>query len=430
MGRDKVLLEVIFLRFIRFIIFFLKRAGIRCSEFSNHFYPFIIDGVSYLLVSLCFLVIFLSLFSGHSHVSYETIYKYYGYLLFIFLVLLLLFFVRNYIIFFILFEFIIMPMVFVIGTWRSQMERLTANYYFFFYALIRRIPLMLSIIFLIKQRFSFLFLIKLRRSFLYLPIRIFLCISLAFLCKLPIYRVHIWLPKAHVEAPVRGSILLARLLLKIRGYGVFRMLTVVGVTFSIMFHRFIGLLFLRSLYPIFICIRQVDLKSFIAYSSVSHMAVALMGLIVYNYYGILGGLLVFLRHRIISPIIFYSANLIYERINSRILIRMGRFEVRIKNFFYFFILCFIANIGYPPFVSFFRELSLYIRVVIYNIYALLYFFIFILFSRVVIIYFLVKVFKRSIKRLKSFLLKKREILIFYIRYILLIYITLIIEIII
>ncbi len=412
------------------MLFFLKRARGGCSEFSNHFYPFIMDNVSYLLVSLCFLVTFLSLFSRYYHVTYEGLRKYFSYLIFIFLVLFLLFFVRNYIVFFILFEFIIIPIVFVIGTWGSQMERLTANYYFFFYALIRRIPLMLSVIFLIKERLSFLFLRKLSRSFLYVPIGIFLVISLAFLCKLPIYGVHIWLPKAHVEAPVRGSMLLAGLLLKMRGYGIFRMLTVVRVLFSGVFHRFIGLLLLRALYPMFICMRQVDLKSFIAYSSVSHISVALVGLMVYNFYGFLGGLLVFLRHRVISPMMFYSANLLYERLNSRILIRIRRFEIRIKNFFYFFMLCFIANIGYPPFVSFFRELSLYIRVVIYNRYTLFYFFVFILFSRVVIMYFLVKVFKGSLKPIKCLFLNKREILIFYIGYILLVYITIMISIII
>lgn len=175
------------------------------------------------------------------------------------------------------------------------------------------------------------------------------------------------MPKAHVEAPVRGSIVLARLLLKIRRYGIIRLFFIIYSVIVLSKFIFFFFLIVRVIYPIFICLRQVDLKSFIAYSSVSHITISLARLLICNLYGFLRRFVVFLRHRFISPLIFFCANLIYERINSRIVVRIGRIEFSIKRFFFFFLIIFFSNIRYPPFVSFFRELSLYFSLLSYNI---------------------------------------------------------------
>jgi NADH-quinone oxidoreductase subunit M len=166
------------------------------------------------------------------------------------------------------------------------------------------------------------------------------------------------------------------------------------------------------LVPMFICFRQVDLKSFIAYSSVSHMSIALAGLVMYNVYRVLRGLLVFLRHGVISPIMFYSVNLMYERVRTRVVVRIRRFDSNMKFFFYYFLLVFVANIRYPPFVSFFREVALYLSVLGFSFGGLLFLFLFLFFSRVVMIYFLVKIFKGKEVRKKMMFLEDREILIY------------------
>ena len=177
-------------------------------------------------------------------------------------------------------------------------------------------------------------------------------------------------------------------------------------------YAFFCFLMVGILLPMFICLRQVDLKSFIAYSSVSHMSIALAGLLMYNVYGALGGLLVFLGHGVISPIIFYSVNLIYERVRTRVVVRIRRFDSNIKFFFYYFLLIFVANIRYPPFVSFFGEVALYFSVLSFSFGGLFFLFLFLFFSRVVMVYFLVKIFKGKVVRKKFLFLEDREIMVY------------------
>lgn len=407
------LVAIIIFSFFVLSLFFFKGFGSRLVFFYSHFYPFMFDDVSFFLISLSLVITFLSIFSRFFHVSGESLIKYLILIVFIFFLLILLFSTINYVIFFVLFEFIIVPILIIIGIWRSQQERITANYYFFFYTILRAIPLLISVFFLLKNGEVFFFLIKISNSLNLISFSFILIVLMAFLCKLPIYRVHIWLPKAHVEAPVRGSIVLARLLLKIRRYGIMRLFFIIYSVIVLSKFIFFFFLIVRVIYPIFICLRQVDLKSFIAYSSVSHITISLARLLICNLYGFLRRFVVFLRHRFISPLIFFCANLIYERINSRIVVRIGRIEFSIKRFFFFFLIIFFSNIRYPPFVSFFRELSLYFSLLSYNIWLGIFLFSFFFFSRVVIVYFLVKIFKGKIifKKISFFLY--REVIVLF-----------------
>lgn len=393
---------------------FLKLAGSGGVPFSNQFYPLLLDEVSFLLVVLSFLICYLSIYSRFRHVGGGELRKYVFLIMFILLILVILFCVGGFLRFFVIFEFVIIPIVFVIRVWGSQKERLTANYYFFFYTLFGRLPLLLSVIFLLKKGDLFFLLMKFSCVGNLVSFRSLVIVILAFLCKLPLYRVHIWLPKAHVEAPVRRSIVLARLLLKIGGYRLIRCFIILVVPLGWGKYAFFCFLMVGILVPMFICFRQVDLKSFIAYSSVSHMSIALAGLVMYNVYRVLRGLLVFLRHGVISPIMFYSVNLMYERVRTRVVVRIRRFDSNMKFFFYYFLLVFVANIRYPPFVSFFREVALYLSVLGFSFGGLLFLFLFLFFSRVVMIYFLVKIFKGKEVRKKMMFLEDREILIYWV----------------
>nr|CCO25677.1 NADH dehydrogenase subunit 4 [Botryllus schlosseri] len=411
-GGSLGLVGMMIIGFLVLSLFFLKGFGSGLAFFYSHFYPFMFDDLSFFLISLSLVITFLSIFSGFFHVGKEALVKYSMLMFFIFFLLIVLFSVMNYVIFFVLFEFIMMPMLLIIGTWGSQQERVTANYYFFFYTVLGAIPLLISVFFLLKSGEVFFFLTKLSSPISLVSFSFILIISMAFLCKLPMYGVHIWLPKAHVEAPVGGSMVLAGLLLKIGGYGIMRLFVIMFSVLSTFKFIFFCVLMLGVIYPMFICLRQVDLKSFIAYSSVSHMAISLAGLLMYNFYGFLGGLVVFLGHGFISPLMFFCANLIYERLNTRIVVGMGGMEFSMKGFFFFFLIVFFSNMGYPPFVSFFGELSLYFSLLSYSPLLGIFLFVFFLFSGIVMAYFLVKIFKGKMVSKKISFFFHREVFVF------------------
>ena len=200
------------------------------------------------------------------------------------LFLIIAFSATEVLMFYIMFEATLIPTLILITRWGSQAERLNAGTYFLFYTLAGSLPLLVALLLLHNSTGS-LSLLTLQYS-APLPLATYAdklwwasCL-LAFLVKMPLYGAHLWLPKAHVEAPVAGSMVLAAVLLKLGGYGMVRVLTTLEPLTKELSYPFIIFALWGVIMTGSICLRQTDLKSLIAYSSISHMGLVVGGILI------------------------------------------------------------------------------------------------------------------------------------------------------
>jgi NADH-ubiquinone oxidoreductase chain 4 len=184
--------------------------------------------------------------------------------------------------FYVFFEGSLIPTFFLILGWGYQPERVQAGIYLLFYTLLASLPLLVGILFTYNSLGS-LCLFMLCGSGYLVNTLFYVCMVFAFLVRMPMFMVHLWLPRAHVEAPVSGSMILAGVLLKLGGYGLLRVFPVLfkfGFKFGVVW---ISLRLVGGLFVSLFCMRQTDLKSLIAYSSVAHISIVIGGIMTLSY---------------------------------------------------------------------------------------------------------------------------------------------------
>jgi NADH-ubiquinone oxidoreductase chain 4 len=315
-----------------------------------------VDGISLFFVLLTTFIIPICILS-----SWDSIKTNIKYFLIAFLILetllIAVFVVLDLLLFYICFESVLIPMFLIIGIWGARERKIHAAYQFFLYTLLGSLFMLLAILVIYfevgstdYQVLAVADISETRQKILWLAF------FLSFAVKVPMIPFHIWLPEAHVEASLAGSIILAGILLKLAGYGFLRYSIGILPDASEFFTPLIySLAVISIIYSSFTTLRQIDLKKIIAYSSVGHMNITLLGLFSNTIQGIEGSLILMLAHGVVSPALFICVVILYDRYHTRLLKYYRGLTQHMPVWSIMFFLFTLGNIAVPLSANFVGE---------------------------------------------------------------------------
>ncbi len=262
----------------------------------------------------------------------------------------------DFVIFYMFFEAVLIPMYLIIGVWGGP-RRVYAAFKFFLYTLTGSVLMLLALLVMWRVAGTTDLTVMLKTQFApSLQTWLFLAFFASFAVKVPMWPLHTWLPDAHVEAPTAGSVILAGVLLKMGAYGFLRFSIPMLPQAAEYFAPFIFTLSIVAvIYTSFVALAQEDMKKLIAYSSVAHMGLVTIGIFTFNVQGIQGALFQMLSHGIVSGALFLIVGVVYDRIHSREIARYGGLANRMPKYALVFMLFSMASVGLPGTAGFVGE---------------------------------------------------------------------------
>lgn len=319
-----------------------------------------IDGISIFFLLLTTMLVPLCILTSWNSVN-SNLKEFLIAFLILDLLLIAVFCVLDLLFFYVLFESVLIPMFLIIGVWGSRDRKILAAYYFFLYTLLGSVLMLISIIYIYIQvgttdyelllAFSFS---KLEQKFLWFTF------FLAFASKVPMLPVHLWLPEAHVEAPTAGSVILAGILLKLGTYGFIRFSLPLFPKASFYFAPFVYTIAMMGIvYTSFTAIRQTDFKRIIAYSSIAHMNLVILGIFSFNSLGLEGAIFQSLSHGFVASALFLIIGVVYDRYRTRIIQYYGGLASVMPVYIIIFLFFTMANIALPGTSSFVGEFMIF-----------------------------------------------------------------------
>jgi proton-translocating NADH-quinone oxidoreductase, chain M len=239
------------------------------------------------------------------------------------LLLILVFMTTDILVFYILFESVLIPFFIFIGLNAYRNRKIHAAYLLFFYTIAGSIFMLVSILSIYIYAGTTDLTILLDKNYIqnkYIEKLIWISFFIAFAVKIPIFPFHIWLPEAHVEAPTEGSVILAGILLKLGTYGILRFLIPMFPDITLYYSPFVMVLAtLGIIYTSFITLRQIDIKRIVAYSSVAHMNLCVLGMFSNDTTAVAGSILLMIGHGVVSGGFFFAIGVLYKRCHTKLI---------------------------------------------------------------------------------------------------------------
>ena len=315
-----------------------------------------IDGISIFFVLLTTLLTPICILASWDPIK-KNVKEYFIAFLLLESIVIAAFVILDLLLFYVFFEAVLIPMFIIIGVWGSSERKLRAAYLFFLYTLLGSVLMLLGILYIYYIAGTTDYQILLTTEFdENVQKLLFLAFFASFAAKVPMIPLHLWLLAAHVESPTAGSVILAGILLKLGTYGLTRFSLPLFPMASIYFAPMVQTLAVFGvIYAALSAIRQTDIKRIVAYSSVSHMGVIVIGIFSFNAQGLEGSIIQQLSHGLVSGALFLCIGVVYDRFHTRLIKYYSGLAHTMPIFVVLFLVFTMANIALPGTSSFVGE---------------------------------------------------------------------------